>query len=53
MDGFFTLTSTGAIENEAPYVYWYPEDETAILDGEFTAAQLRAIADHMEGGFGG
>lgn len=30
------------------YVDWSRGSETVILDGEFTFAELRQIADHME-----
>ncbi len=30
------------------YLAWTPGDETATLDGAFTAQQLRDIALHME-----
>jgi hypothetical protein len=29
------------------YLAWTPGDKRARLDGEFTAQELRAIADHM------
>ncbi len=31
-----------------PYLSWDSGDEEACLDGDFTAAQLRAIADFMD-----
>ena len=30
------------------YLGWSVGDTVAMLDGEFTAAQLRSIADHMD-----
>lgn len=30
------------------YLAWEVGNDTACLDGDFTAADLRAIADHME-----
>lgn len=30
------------------YLGWTPHERAATLDGRFTAAELRAIADHME-----
>jgi len=30
------------------YLSWSPGQKEAVLDGEFTAAALRAIAEHME-----
>ena len=35
-------------ENETCSIYWFPHLDDATLDGEFNAAQLRAIADHMD-----
>lgn len=29
-------------------IKWRPGDRTTILDGEFTSAELRLIADHMD-----
>lgn len=29
------------------YLKWKPGDDTATLDGDFTADELEAIADHM------
>jgi hypothetical protein len=30
------------------YINWEPCDKEVQLDGDFTAAELREIADHME-----
>jgi hypothetical protein len=30
------------------YLAWTPYDKEATLDGEFTAADLRSIADYMD-----
>lgn len=30
------------------FVRWSPGQETIILEGDFSAAELRALADHME-----
>lgn len=29
------------------YLCWWPDEEKACLDGEFTADELEAIANHM------
>ena len=39
--------SNGSLYCLSPYVSWEPGDFTAELDGVFSAADLRAIADHM------
>jgi hypothetical protein len=35
------------------YVFWSGAHSDICLDGYFTAAELRAIADHMDKHFGG
>lgn len=40
--------SDGGLGSNMPYVAWAPGDKDAQLDGEFTADELRAIADFME-----
>jgi hypothetical protein len=44
-----TISPDGGLFSLGWYLGWVPGDEKATLDGEFTAAELRAIADHMEG----
>jgi len=42
-------TEDGGLSSGAsPYLDWQPGQQTAVLDGDFTAAELRAIADHMQ-----
>lgn len=41
------LNSMGS---DLDYFTWSKGDRDAVVDGNFTAAQLRAIADHMDGG---
>ena len=38
----------GGLLSMSWYLRWYPWAKEATLDGEFTAAELRAIADHMD-----
>lgn len=38
----------GSLDDGLNFLAWHPGDEKATLDGEFTAAQLRDIADHMD-----
>lgn len=38
----------GSLHGDVPYVHWTPADTDATLDGEFSASELRAIADHMD-----
>lgn len=38
----------GSLERYMPYIWWAAGVETVCLDGHFTAADLRAIADHMD-----
>lgn len=35
-------------EHDILWVDWSNFDDTVTLDGDFTAAELRAIADHMD-----
>lgn len=35
-------------EHDIRWVDWPNYDDTVTLDGDFTAAELRAIADHMD-----
>jgi hypothetical protein len=42
------VQDNGSLYWLSPYISWEPGDFTAELDGEFTAADLRAIADHMD-----
>jgi hypothetical protein len=30
------------------YVCWFPDSPQIALDGEFTSAELRTLADHMD-----
>lgn len=34
--------------NEPSFLSWQPGDHEAVLDGDFSSAALRAIADHMD-----
>jgi len=38
----------GSLHRLLPYLRWNVGEETATLDGDYTAAELRAIADHMD-----
>jgi hypothetical protein len=38
----------GGLDDLGWYLCWTPGDEKAVLDGWFTAEELRAIADHMD-----
>lgn len=38
----------GSLASLFPLVSWIPGERVAILDGEFTSEQLRAMADHMD-----
>ena len=38
----------GSVLCMMPYAAWDPPDRTACLDGNFSAAELRALADWME-----
>lgn len=38
----------GGLFNLGWYLGWTPGDSEAVLDGRFTADELRAIADHMD-----
>lgn len=41
-------TPTGGLFSLGGYVSWEPGDKTITLDGEFTADELRALAEHMD-----
>ena len=43
------LTPEGNLDSLGPYLSWTKGDDTATLDGEFTASELRSIADVMDG----
>jgi hypothetical protein len=38
----------GGLASLYPLVSWIPGETVVILDGEFSAAQLREMADHMD-----
>lgn len=38
----------GDLHLSTPYVAWFQGEPKIDLDGEFTAAELRAIADYMD-----
>lgn len=38
----------GRLHSIQKYISYTPGDDHAILDGDFTAAELRQIAEHME-----
>ena len=42
------IQTDGGLYDLGWYLAWTPGEETAVLDGSFTAADLHAIADHME-----
>lgn len=42
------IQEDGSLYAVSWYLDWAPGADTATLDGDFTAAQLRAIADHMD-----
>lgn len=42
------IQEDGGLYDLGWYLGWTPGDEEAVLDGRFSAAELRAIADHME-----
>jgi len=42
------LKPDGSLLRLLPYLRWNVGEETATLDGDYTAAELRAIADHMD-----
>lgn len=50
IDGENAVQSDGALRFGSPWIDWRPGDERSTLDGDFTAAELRAIADHMDAG---
>lgn len=41
------ITPDGGLQGDGEYLSWQPGDETACLDGHFTADQLEAIAAYM------
>jgi len=41
-------SSDGGLFSLGWYLSWSPSSEQAALDGEFTSAELRAIADYMD-----
>lgn len=43
------LCPDGGLYSLSWYLAWTPGAERAILDGEFSAEELRGIADVMEG----
>lgn len=43
-----SIGKEGGLSNIEWYLNWHPTDSYATLDGRFTAAQLRDIANHME-----
>jgi hypothetical protein len=43
------ISEDGGLYDLGWYLGWTPEDDKACLDGWFSAEELRAIADHMEG----
>lgn len=44
------INACGDLHLSTPYLTWFTGDEKADLDGEFSAAELRAIAAYMEAG---
>lgn len=46
------ITKDGGLFNLGWYLSWSYGEERATLDGEFTAKDLRDIADIMDGGNG-
>lgn len=42
------VTADGGLYDLGWYLAWTPGDKDAVLDGKFSAAELRAIADHMD-----
>lgn len=38
----------GDLHLSTPYIAWFQGEPKIDLDGEFTAAELRAVADYME-----
>lgn len=42
------IKKDGGLDNIGWYLNWHPRDNYATLDGRFTAAQLRDIANHMD-----
>jgi hypothetical protein len=46
--GLGVFTDDGGLFDLGWYLSWTPGNNAAILDGRFTAADLRAIADHMD-----
>jgi hypothetical protein len=46
LDGW-TGAPDGGLYGMGPYLRWEPGQTSATLDGEFTADELRAIADYM------
>lgn len=45
---FNALQADGGLDDLGWYLRWRIGESTATLDGDFTAAELRAIADHMD-----
>ena len=47
------VQSDGSLSCSQPWIEWRParDDKHVFLDGEFTTADLRAIADYIEIGF--
>lgn len=41
------IQDDGSLYELGWYLAWKPGAEEAVLDGKFTAAELRAIADYM------
>lgn len=42
------INEHGQLYISYPYCTWSPGDGDAVLDGDFSAEELRAIADHMD-----
>lgn len=42
------VRTDGALYNLGWYLSWHPGEAEACLDGQFTADDLRSIADHMD-----
>ena len=42
------LRPDGVLYNLGWYLSWTPGDPSAVLDGNFTAEELQAIAEHMK-----
>lgn len=42
------IQEDGSLHNLGWYLDWHWRSQDATLDGTFTAAELRAIADYME-----